>query len=185
MKLLFENWRIFLKKADKKDAQEVMNMGRETWYHLTTPDRAELIEEEGLKINQEACLTTETGKWAKGYYGTCPIYLSLEPYIKREELPEWDLEDAALFEVDVARMSLVADLQMLVDEGAIVDQDSEMLWWEEDEEPEMLKDFLDDGAIEISRLLNDSDVIDAAIQTTKTAAIIEDILPEQIEKSDY
>ena len=175
MKLLFENWRKYLNE----------NLGREVWYHLTTPNRAELIEKEGLKINQETCLTTETGKWAKEYYGTCPIYLSLEPYIKREELPEWDLEDAALFEVDVADMTLVADLQMLIDKGAMVDQDSEKLWWEENEEPEMLKGFLDDGAIEISRLLNDPDIINAAIQTTKTAAIIENILPEQINRSDY
>jgi hypothetical protein len=175
MKLLFENWRQYLNE----------NVGREIWYHLTTPDRAELIEKEGLKINQEACLTTDTGKWAKEYYGTCPIYLSLEPYIKREELPEWDLEDATLFEVDVADMTLVADLQMLIDKGAMVDQDSEKLWWEENQEPEMLKGFLDDGSIEISRLLNDPDVVDAAIQTTKTAAIVEDILPEQIKRSDY
>lgn len=173
MKLLFENWRQYLNE----------NLGREVWYHLTTPDRAKIIEEEGLKINQEACLTTETGKWAKEYYDICPIYLSLEPYIKREELSEWDLEDAVVFEVDVTNMTLVADLQMLIDKDAMVDQDS--LWWEENEEPEMLKNFLDDGAIEISRLLNDPDVIDAAIQTTKTAAIMEDVLPEQIKKSDY
>ena len=175
MRLLFENWRQYLNE----------NVGREIWYHLTTPNRAELIEKEGLKTNQEACLTTETGKWAKEYYGTCPIYLSLEPYIKREELPEWDLEDAALFEVDVADMILVADLQMLIDKGAMVDQDLEMLWWEENEEPEMLKDFLDDGAIEISRLLNDPDVVDAAIQTTKTAAVMGNIEPERITRSDY
>ena len=175
MKLLFENWRQYLKE----------NLGREVWYHLTTPNRAELIEEEGLKINQETCLTTEAGKWANKYYETCPIYLSLEPYIKREELPEWNLKDAVVFEVDVMGMPLVADLQMLIDKGAMVDQDLEQLWWEGNEEPEMLKEFLDDGAIEIFRLLNDSDVIDAAIQTTKTAAIVEDILPEQIKRSDY
>ena len=178
-------WRWRLKKADKNRAQEAINMGRETWFHLTTSDRAELIEEEGLKVNQEACLTTKTGQWAHEYYETCPIYLSLEPYIKREELAGWNLEEAVVYEVDIADIPLVADLQSLVDKGANVDQDSKMLWWEESEEPEMLKDFLDDGAIEISRLLNDSDVIDAAIQTTKTAAIIEDILPEQIERSDY
>jgi len=175
MKLLFENWREYLTES----------IGREVWYHLTAPDRAELIEKEGLKINQEVCLTTETGKWAKDYYGICPIYLSLEPYIKREELPEWDLEGATLFEVDVTGRTLVADLQMLVDKGAMVDQDSDMLWWEENEEPEMLKEFLDDGAIEISRLLNDPEVVNAAIQTTKTAAIMEDVLPEQIKRSDY
>ena len=50
MKLLFENWREYLNE----------NLGREIWYHLTTPDRAKFIEEEGLKINQETCLTTET-----------------------------------------------------------------------------------------------------------------------------
>ena len=55
----------------------------------------------------------------------------------------------------------------------------------EDEEPETLKEFSEDGAIEISRLLNDPDVIDAAIRTTKTAAIMEDVLPKQIKRSDY
>ena len=99
-------------------------------------------------------------------------------------MPEW-LENAVLFEVDVTGMPLVADLQMLIDKGAMVDQDLEMLWWEEDEEPETLKEFSEDGAIEISRLLNDPDVIDAAIRTTKTAAIMEDVLPKQIKRSDY
>lgn len=175
MKLLFENWRQYLTE----------NIGREIWYHLTTPNRAEIIEEEGLKINQEACLTTETGKWANKYYETCPIYLSLEPYIKREELPEWDLEDATLFEVDATGLILVADLQMLIDKGAYVDQDSEELWWRENEEPEMLKGFLGDGAIEISRLLNVPEIIDAAIQTTKTAAVMENIEPGRITRSSY
>ena len=175
MKLLFENWRQYLNE----------NLGREIWYHLTTPDRSELIEEEGLKINQEACLTTETGKWAKEYYGACPIHLSLEPYIKREELPEWGLEDMALFEVDVTGIFLAADLQSLIDKGAMVDPDSEKLWWEENEEPEILKGFLDDGAIEISRLLNDPEIIDAAIQTTKTAAVVGNIGPERITRSGY
>jgi len=175
VKLLFENWRQYLKE----------NIGREIWYHLTTSDRAEIIGREGLKINQETCLTTKAGKWVYQFYGTCPIYLSLEPYIKRKELPEWNLEDAVLFEVDVTGMSLTADLQSLIDKGAIVDQDLETLWWKEDEEPEILKYFLDDGAIEIFDLLNDPEIINAAIQTTKTAAIRESIPPERIERSDY
>jgi len=175
MKLLLENWRQYLTE----------NIGREIWYHLTTPTRAEIIEEEGLKINQETCLTTETGKWANKYYETCPIYLSLEPYIKREELPEWGLEDVALFEVDVSGMSLAADLQSLIDKGAMIDPDSEKLWWEEDEEPENLKRFLVDGAIEIFDLLNDPEIIYAAVRTTKTAAIREDISSERIKRGNY
>ena len=82
-------------------------------------------------------------------------------------------------------MPLVADLQTLIDKGAMVDQDSEKLWWKENEEPEYLKGFLDDGAIEISLLLNDPDVIDASIQTTKTAAVIGNIEPERITRSNY
>jgi hypothetical protein len=185
MKLLFENWRTFLEKTDKKDNPGATNMGRKTWFHLTTSDRAESIEEEGLKVNQETCLTTKTGQWANEYYEMCPIFLSLEPYIKREELTRWDLEEAVVYEVDIADAPLVADLQSLVDKGANVDQDLKMLWWKEDDEPDALKEFLVDGAIEIFRLLYDQDVIDAANHVTKTAAIVKNIPPEQISRSDY
>ena len=107
------------------------------------------------------------------------------PYIKREELPEWGLEDVVLFEVDVEGMSLAADLQSLIDKGAMIDPDSEKLWWEEDEEPENLKRFLVDGAIEIFDLLNDPEIIYAAVRTTKTAAIREDISSERIKRGNY
>ena len=39
--------------------------------------------------------------------------------------------------------------------------------------------------IQISRLLNDPDVIDAAIQTTKTAAVVGNLGPERITRNGY
>ena len=77
-------------------------------------------------------------------------------------------------------MPLLADLPTLVDYGANVEE--EILWWNEGEEPQELEPYLDNGEIQIFDLLNDPEVIQAAINTTGTAVVLKDIPAENINK---
>jgi len=169
MKLLIEHWREYLKEQDSN-----------TWYHITEASRAHFIEEGGLKIGQESCLTNESGKWANQYYGGCPVYLSQSPYITEEEAWEWGIKEVALFEVNVSGLNLMADLQGLVDAYGQLDDDS--IWWEDDDEPKALEGLLDDGETEISNFLDYDAYISAAIEITKTATVMQDIPPERIKR---
>ena len=140
-------------------------------YHSTSPENAEAILSQGLEVGRESS-HTQAGAWADEHYGTRPIYLSTEKG-KYEGVP---------LSVNTAKLTLVADLPTLVDHGANVEE--EILWWNEGEEPEALEPYLDNGELQIFDLLNDSEVIQAAINTTGTAAALESIPPENISKKD-
>ena len=140
-------------------------------YHSTSPENTEAILSQGLEVGRESS-HTQAGAWADEHYGTRPIYLSTEKG-KYEGVP---------LSVNTAKLTLVADLPTLVDHGANVEE--EILWWNEGEEPEALEPYLDNGELQIFDLLNDSEVIQAAINTTGTAAALESIPPENISKKD-
>ena len=67
-----------------------------------------------------------------------------------------------------------------MDYGANVEE--EILWWNEGEEPEALEPYLDNGELQIFDLLNDPEVIQAAINTTGTAVVLNDIPAKNIKK---
>ena len=157
MKKLLTEWKKFLN-------ERIM-------YHSTSPENAEAILSQGLEVGRESS-HTQAGAWADEHYGTRPIYLSAEKG-KYEGVP---------LAVNTAKVTLVADLPTLVDHGANVEE--EMLWWNEGEEPSELAPYLENGEIQIFDLLNDSEVIQAAINTTGTAAALENISPENISKKD-
>ena len=138
-------------------------------YHSTSPENVEAILSQGLQAGRESA-HTQAGAWADEHYGTRPIYLSVEQG-KYEGVP---------LTVDTAGMDLLSDLPTLVDNGASVE--GETLWWEEGEEPQALEPYLDNGEIQIFDLLNDPEVIQAAIATTGTAVVLKGISPEQINK---
>ena len=169
MKLLLEQWREYLKEENSN-----------VWYHITEASRARFIEEGGLKIGQESCLTLESGKWAHEHYGGCPVYLSQSPYITEEEAWEWGIKEIALFEVNASGLNLMADLQGLVDAYGQLQDDS--IWWEEDDEPIALEGLLEDGETEILNFLDNESYISAAIEITKTATVMQDIPPESIRR---
>ena len=169
MKLLLEQWRKYLKEENSN-----------VWYHITEASRARFIEEGGLKIGQESCLTLESGKWAHEHYGGCPVYLSQSPYITEEEAWEWGIKEIALFEVNASGLNLMADLQGLVDAYGQLQDDS--IWWEEDDEPIALEGLLEDGETEILNFLDNDSYISAAIEITKTATVMQDIPPESIRR---
>ena len=138
-------------------------------YHSTSPENVEAILSQGLQAGRESA-HTQAGAWADEHYGSRPIYLSVEQG-KYEGVP---------LAVNTAGMPLLADLPTLVDNGANVED--EALWWNEGEEPPALEPYLDNGEIQIFDLLNDPEVIQAAINTTGTAVVLKDISPEQINK---
>ena len=154
MKLLLEQWREYIIQ------EGVM-------YHSTDPSNIESIRQTGLEMGREST-HTQAGSWADEYYGTRPVYLSTQ---------EGKYEGATLA-IDTSGFNLVADLPSLVDYGANVEE--EALWWEEGEEPPELEPYLNMGEIEIFDLLNEPDVIKAAIRTTGTAAVLDDIPPDRI-----
>ena len=155
MKKLLTEWRKFLN-------ERIM-------YHSTSPENAEAILSQGLKVGRESA-HTQAGSWADEHYGTRPFYLSAEEG-KYEGVP---------LTVNSGGMTLLADLPTLVDYGANVEE--ETLWWNPGEEPEDLEPYLEDGEIQIFDLLNDPEVIQAAINTTGTAAVLKDIPAENINK---
>lgn len=155
MKKLLTEWRKFLN-------ERVM-------YHSTSPENVEAILSQGLEAGRESA-HTQAGAWADEHYGTRPIYLSAEQG-KYEGVP---------LTVNTAGMTLRADLPTLVDYGANVEE--EILWWNEGEEPEALEPYLDNGELQIYDLLNDPEVIRAAINTTGTAVVLDDIPAENINK---
>jgi hypothetical protein len=155
MKKLMENFRKFLN-------ERIM-------YHSTSPENAKAILSQGLEVGRESS-HTQAGAWADEHYGTRPIYLSAEQG-KYEGVP---------LTVNTAGMTLLSDLPTLVDYGANVEE--EILWWNEGEEPEALEPYLDNGELQIFDLLNDPEVIQAAINTTGTAVVLSDIPAENIKK---
>ena len=157
MKKLLTEWRKFLN-------ERIM-------YHSTSPENAEAILSQGLEVGRESS-HTQAGAWADEHYGTRPIYLSAEK----------GKYEGVTLAVNTAKVTLVADLPTLVDHGANVEE--ETLWWNEGEAPEALESYLENGEIQIFDLLNDSGAIQAAINTTGTAAALENIPPENISKKD-
>ena len=155
MKKLLTEWRKFLNER--------------AMYHSTSPENVEAILSQGLEAGRESA-HTQAGSWADEHYGTRPIYLSAEQG-KYEGVP---------LTVNTAGMTLLADLPTLVDYGANVEE--EILWWNEGEEPEALEPYLDNGELQIFDLLNDPEVIQAAINTTGTAVVLSDIPAENIKK---
>lgn len=142
------------------------NREGEIMFHSTSPENVDNILSQGLKVGQES-RHTQAGDWADEHYGTRPVYLSLEKKYEGQPLM-----------IDTSGLKLVADLPSLVDAGANVEE--EVMWWNEGEEPPELEPHLEQGEVQIFDLLNDPEVIEAAIKTTGTAASLENISSDRI-----
>ena len=138
-------------------------------YHSTDPSNVESIRQVGLQPGRESA-NTMAGAWADEFYGTRPIYLSVE---------KGKYEGAPLA-VDTAKLNLVADLPSLVDTGAY--QEEEGMYWDEGSEPPQMIDIVDeDGIVYFDELLSPgSAAAQAAIEITGTAAAIDGVPPESI-----
>jgi len=136
-------------------------------YHSTNPEYVDNILKNGLLINSEYN-NTEEGKWARDIYGINPVFLSLDV----GKFPGVPLE------VDISGLPLVSDLPSLINKGAYIIEEG--FYWDEKNEPTQLKPYLDEGEIDFYELLNNKQIIDIAINITRTAACLSNINPERI-----
>lgn len=149
-----------------------MNTNHKTYvYHATKPALVPRILLQGLKPNSPTNFTQE-GSWADEIYGKRPIYVSLH---------ESSRYSGALLRIDIEGLTLYPDLPSLVDMGAYVGEDG--MWWEEDEEPPLLKPHLDKngGFISFAKLLKRKAIREAAIKTTQTGVLLNPIEPDRIQ----
>ena len=144
-------------------------INEQTMWHSTAPENVEAILSQGLQTGRESA-NTIAGAWADEFYGTRPIYLSVQKG-KYEGQP---------LAVNVSGLGLVADLPTLVDTGAY--QEEEGMYWDEGSEPAQMMDIVDeDGMVYFDELLSPgSDAAQAAIDLTGTAAVVQDIPSKSI-----
>ena len=142
-------------------------------YHSTDSKNVGSIQQDGLAVGRESSHTLG-GSWADSYYGTRPIYLSVEKG-KYAGTP---------LTVDTSGLALVADLPSLVDTGAY--QEEEGMYWDEGSEPAQMIDIVDeDGIVYFDDLLSPgSAASEAAIEITGTAAVLENIPPNRIQLTE-
>jgi len=148
-------------------------------YHVTNKKNAASILKNGLKVNSPHYMTMG-GTWAKDVYGVNPIYLSSSP-AKTSKQKLLSGSDVAL-RINTKGLNLVADLPSLVDHGAYMSDISNSFYWKEGQEPEQLKEYLDEnGELSFDQLVDpNSPVAQAAIQLTGSAAVLQDIAPDRI-----
>lgn len=142
-------------------------------YHHTSSENSFLIEQNGLKINQEWGKTMDAQSDIERIYGMRPIFLTLEP-------SKFKGPNDVTFEVNVSGLDLVADIPSLYDHGAYYD--NEGMWWEEDSTPFEFMDYVDEnGMIFFNDLLTPNHpLVNICITKTKTAACENSIEPSRL-----
>ena len=159
---------------------EVQNNFIEFGYHYTTKDSYRIIESEGLKINQEVNIKiTAHDYWMMPAYGVKPIFMGTVP-LKQfgERRPISEQYDWVLLKVDVKGLDIAADLGMLTEFGAHIEDNG--FWFKQ--KPFWLGDteFTFDD-------LQGSDTFDLVkvIKQTKSFVVLENIIPDRIQMIDY
>lgn len=163
---------------------ETQNTEIKFGYHYTSRENYEKIKKDGLRINQSSHLTNtfdiESDKtWVRKAYGMTPIFLSLEP-LKRfgPRMPMGSDYDWILLKVNVEGLDIAADLGLLIDHGAYIEEDG--FWFKR--KPEWL------SASDYSYTdLQGSDTFDMnkVIKATRTFVVLENIPSNRIEVVNY
>jgi hypothetical protein len=97
-------------------------------YHYTSRENYNKIKNEGLKINQTKHLTNVFGlesehPWVQEAYGIVPIFFSLEPLKRFGPRMFYGHEyDWVLLKVDVNGLDIAANLGLLIDYGAYIEE---------------------------------------------------------------
>ena len=143
-------------------------------YHSTSEENVPNIISEGLSINKPFSKKTEgANSVIDSLYPVRPVFLSLKPGVFQFE------NDATLRAGSLDPRNIVADIPRLIDMGAHLEEDE--IWWEEYQEPEILKPYLVDGALSISELLTPGSAGSlAAIKASGTFAYLSGIHPSNI-----
>lgn len=160
---------------------EALNSSIDYGYHYTSKENYEKIQKEGLKINQRENLTNTFGNesdksWVRKAYGMTPIFLSLEPLERfGPRRPMGSSYDWVLLKVDVKGLDIAADLGLLIDHGAYIEENG--FWFKR--KPEWLGS--DDYSYED---LQGSDTFDlnTVINKTGTFVVLQDIEANRIQK---
>jgi hypothetical protein len=142
-------------------------------YHSTNPANVSSVQQVGLQVGRESAHTA-AGSWADEYYGTRPIYVSVQKG-KYAGQP---------LAIDTSGLGLVADLPGLIDTGAY--QEEEGVYWDEGSEPPEVAGLVDeDGMLYFEDLLSPGHpAAQAAIEATGTAAILDNIPIERIQLAE-
>ncbi len=152
-----------------------------TLKHYTTKERRDGILEKGMKTNSEKNMTLEGGEYCNYIYEINtglkrPLYFCLDgrdsPFKK-----ESDIE----IEVDLESEKLVADLQSLVDYGAIFDEEGESIYFKR--LPDVFKEYGFSDEIMVCELLEEGNVAaEAAIKLTGTGVYLGMVPTKKIKK---
>ena len=147
------------------------------WYHTTSPENAESILNNGLRINPTAKGKSQGSlDWMpEAYGGIVPIFLSKD---------KGRYTNGVVLEVDVSGLGLVADIPGLIDFGGQLSDDNvDVIWFDEESTPEPFWDIVDPstGEVEFSELRTPgSRAAKAAIKVTGTCAVMENISLDRI-----
>ncbi len=153
-------------------------------YHYTSRENYNKIKNEGLKINQTNHLTNTFGaepeqNWVRRAYGLTPIFLGLNP-LKQfgPRIAMGSSYDWVLLKVDVSGLDIAADLGLLIDYGAYIEENG--FWFKR--KPNWLE--ADEYSYED---LQGSDTFNLqnVIKNTGTFVVLENIAPERIDLIDY
>lgn len=148
------------------------------FFHVTRCEYVEDILRDGLKVNQHL-------KWRKTFTGShiewaIDAYNMIWPiFISKDIL--WDkisseIDDTyCVLQIDTSGLKIAADIPSLLDHHGYVDTEGETIWWEDGMEPMSMSNVLIDGEIDFHSLISDEEVISSAIQTTGTAAVLDNI----------
>ena len=150
-------------------------------YHLTLRRNVTAILEQGLLGGREPLFSgSATPAELVRIYGVTPVFLGVTPWM---EQANYDLlleygapADFVLLEVDVAGLSLVADVMSLIDHGAHLGEDH--IWFEERDTP--LAPFELNEGIPFGALTRPGPAAAAAIAWSGTAACLAPIEPARI-----
>lgn len=145
-------------------------------YHFTPKDRVKSILKDGLKVNSQSHYSQASLSYMKDIYGLVPIFVSLT-----KSNPLYDHDGAILLEIEVSENDLVADIPTILSEyGASLGDDETIYWEDESDVPNKLKSVVDSDELSISIESALDYSKNALINTTRTAAITHDILPDKI-----
>lgn len=159
---------------------EVQNDFIHYGYHYTSKSSYERIESEGLKVNQSLNdKITAIDYWMKPAYGVKPIFMGTEPLRQFGERRPYKQEyDWVLLQVDVRTLDIAADLGMLTEFGAYIEEDG--FWFKNK------PSWLDASEFTFDDLQgSDKFNLVKVIKQIKSFVVLENISPDRIQMIDY
>lgn len=154
-------------------------------FHLTKKENEESILEQGLLCNQEPKFT-KPYLWTVEFYMKNPVFLAYENAFILNFIKENSDTELSLFKINIQNYQLTADIAGFIDLGAKYTKKKYLTWDNEQHIPNSIREYTHNCNLHIKDLLNvETDLCKKAIHCTKTATVLENIKPIDIEKIDY